>query len=330
MVSVVLPCYNAASTIAEQMEALASQRCSEPWELIVVDNRSTDDSMAIVARFAEAIPGLRIVDASERQGRSYARNIGVAAARGASIAFCDSDDVVGAGWLSAIADALKRFDCVACRVDFDRINSASSLASNHARHAQHNGLQIAWYAPFLPHAGGGTLGIKRALHQRIGGFDETFATLEDTDYCFRVHLAGGRMQFVPEALVHVRVRPTAVGRFHQVCQWARYNVLLAHRYGHASAPGVSPWKEYVKQWIRLGETLPKVRSRVEWEGWVWHCGWQIGVLQGVMARWGAPLPLPFFPETGTARQGYRPQPPPLKPSFGRQWRSEHSRLRSKR
>src|SRR5262245_31970854 len=155
MVSVVLPCYNAASTIAEQLEALASQRSLEPWELIIVDNRSTDESMAIVERFAEAIPGLRVVEATERAGRSYARNVGVGAARGASIAFCDADDVVGTGWLSAITDALHRFDCVACRVEFGRLNSAPSLATHHAHHPQHTGLQMAWYPPYLPHAGAG-------------------------------------------------------------------------------------------------------------------------------------------------------------------------------
>jgi GT2 family glycosyltransferase len=257
--------------------------------------------MAIVERYFGRIPGLRVVRASERAGRSYARNVGVNAARGSSIAFCDADDVVGAGWLAAIRGALSRFDCVACRVDFARLNHAS-IAAQHAGHEQHTGLQKAWYPPFLSHAGGGTLAIRRALHEQIGGFDEAFAFLEDTEYCFRVQKAGCRIKFVPDAIVHVRMRPNTGGRFHQIRHWARYNVLLAKRYRDGEGPGVAAWKAYVASWLRLAKALPRVRSRLEWERWVWHCGWQIGVLQGVVTGFGSPLPLPFGPYIRTVRR----------------------------
>ena len=301
IVSVVLPCYNAASTIAEQLDALESQRSSEPWEVIVVDNRSTDESIAIVHRYIGRIPGLRVVKACERAGRSYARNVGVSAARGSSIAFCDADDVVGTGWLAAIRDALSRFDCVACRIDFTKLNPAV-IAAQHVNHDQSTGLQKAWYPPFLSHAGGGTLAIRRALHEQIGGFDEAFAFHEDTDYCFRVQKAAYRIGFVPEAIVHVRMRPNTSGRFHQIRHWARYNVLLAKRYGDGERPGIAAWKKYVDGWILLLKILPKVRSRPDWEKWVWHCGWQVGVLQGVVTGFGSPLALPFGPNVQTARR----------------------------
>jgi GT2 family glycosyltransferase len=301
IVSVVLPCYNAASTIAEQLEALESQRSSEPWEVIVVDNRSTDESMAIVERYLGRIPGLRVVKAFERAGRSYARNVGVNAARGSSIAFCDADDVVGTGWLAAIREALSSFDCVACRLDFARLNPAA-IAAQHAGHEQRSGLQKAWYPPFLPHAGGGTLAIRRALHEQIGGFDEAFAFLEDTEYCFRVQKAGYGIHFVPEAIVHVRMRPNTSGRFHQIRHWARYNVLVAQRHGDGDRPRIAAWEEYLSSWLRLAKALPKVRSRLEWEGWIWHCGWQVGVLQGVVMGFGSPLALPFGPYIRTAQR----------------------------
>ncbi len=298
IVSVVLPCYNAASTIAEQLQALEAQRLSEPWEVVVVDNRSTDESMAIVGRYTGRIPGLRVVKACERVGRSYARNAGVNAARGSLIAFCDADDVVGTGWLAAIRDALIRFDCVACCVDYARLNPAS-IAARHADHKQRTGLQKAWYPPFFSHAGGGTLAIRRALHEQIGGFDETFAFLEDTEYCFRVQKAGCQIEFVAEAIVHVRMRPSMGGRFHQIRHWARYNVLLAERYRDGDGPGIAAWKPYLRNWLRLAKTLPKVQNRLEWEDWVWHCGWQVGVLQGVVNGFGSPVALRFGPRIRT-------------------------------
>lgn len=60
-ISVIIPCYNVASTIGCQLEALASQEWSEPWEVIVADNGSSDNSVAIVKTFLERIPSLVIV-----------------------------------------------------------------------------------------------------------------------------------------------------------------------------------------------------------------------------------------------------------------------------
>lgn len=61
--SVILPCYNGAKTIAVQLEALAHQSYTGSWELVVVNNGSTDRSMEIVASYRDYIPDLRIVEA---------------------------------------------------------------------------------------------------------------------------------------------------------------------------------------------------------------------------------------------------------------------------
>lgn len=291
--SVVIPCYNSASTIGELLGSLASQTWWRQWEVIVVDNRSDDGSMAVVEQYMGKVPGLRIVRADERRGKSYARNAGVTAAKGESIAFCDADDAVGVGWLQAMGMGLSRFDCVACRVDYTKFNEPH-LAEQHSYHEQHHGLQKAWYPPFLEHAGGGTLGIRRALHEKIGGFDEAFTCLQDTEYCFRVQLAGYRIHWVPEAVCHVRCRASSGARFDQIRQWAFYNVLLAKRY-RRGAEQSEVWKRYVKDFGLLLELLPRIRTRLAWERWVWYLGWQLGVLQGLMKFRTLPLSLPFRP-----------------------------------
>lgn len=292
--SVVIPCYNGAETIGAQLEALAGQESSEPWEVIVVNNRSDDDTVAIVGQYAGKVRNLRIVDALERQGRSYARNVGVEAANGESIVFCDADDVVGEGWLAAMATALSRFDCVACRVDFTKLNEPA-LAQQHAYHEQHRGLQKAWYPPYLQHAGSGTLGVKRALHRQVGGFDEAFPVLEDTEYCFRIQEAGCRIEWVPDAVLHIRCRRHAAARFQQVRQWALYNMLLAKRYQRPAVGHVHSWGTYLKNWMRLIESLPNTRTDLTWNRWVWYLGWQVGVLHGSLKFRRHPLALPFPP-----------------------------------
>src|SRR6059058_4106784 len=103
LVSVVVPAYNCADTIDVQLAALAEQDYDGRWEVVVVDNRSTDDTADRARRWSDRLPGLRVVDASERQGVSHARNRGIEEARGDLIAICDADDQVQPGCLTAMA-----------------------------------------------------------------------------------------------------------------------------------------------------------------------------------------------------------------------------------
>lgn len=275
--SVIIPCYNAANTIADQLEALAGQHWSEPWEVIVADNGSTDESMVIVKQYRERLPNLRIVDASARQGQPYALNVGARAAVGDALAFCDADDVVGSGWVAAMGKALSKYDFVACRFDIERLNVPWVQKSR--GNPQPDGIQKYDYPPYLPHAGGGSLGVKRSLHETIGGFDETLPILHDTDYCWRLQLAGTELHFVPDAVIHVRYRDTLGGIYRQARGYAEYNVLLYKRYRPLGMPELS-WKTGVKAWVRLLRRLSRIRSKESLARWVWQSGWSMGRLQG--------------------------------------------------
>ena len=74
--SVIIACHNAAATFGEQLDALAEQAWSEPWELIVADNGSTDETLELVERYRERFNDLHVVDASDRKGAAHARNVG--------------------------------------------------------------------------------------------------------------------------------------------------------------------------------------------------------------------------------------------------------------
>lgn len=286
--SVVLPCYNAADTIGGQLEALAGQSWSRPWEVVVVDNRSTDDSMAIVERYRGRLPGLRIVKASARQGRAYALNTGAHAARGESIAFCDADDEVAPGWVAAIGDALGKADFVASRFDATKLNPPELQRVRET--GQTNGLSRIWYPPYLPYAGGCGLGVKRSLWEAVNGFDEKLLHVQDADFCFKVQLAGAPLQFVPEALVHVRLRYSLGATFRQACNWAEYNVIIYKKYQPVTKTRVrNPWKRYAREWIRLGRDVCRMRNVTQFGACLWLFGWQIGRFIGSVESWTPPV-----------------------------------------
>src|SRR5581483_7290203 len=76
--SVAIPAYNVETVIGEQLASLAAQDFRGEWEVLVSDNGSTDATVARVLEWCGRLPGLRLVDASQRRGRSPARNIGAA------------------------------------------------------------------------------------------------------------------------------------------------------------------------------------------------------------------------------------------------------------
>jgi len=286
--SVVIPYFRAAETVGVQLEALANQKLSEPWEVVISDNEGSDELKTIIRLFANRLPNLRLVDASDRRGEAHARNVGVRAAHGEAIAFCDADDEVGEGWLAAMNDALSIHDFVACRVDPKRLNPPR-IQRIFGKHPQQWEIMKAPYPPYFSHAGGGTLGFKRHVYKAVGGFDESWPVLTDTDFCFRARLAGFELHFVPDAVVSYRCRNTLNGLFKQACGWAKYRVRLYRRYRPSGLRVSNPWKRYILGWDRLRRTVADLKSQDTRASWVWRLGWLIGQLQGSARYFTSPV-----------------------------------------
>jgi hypothetical protein len=175
---------------------------------------------------------LRVVDASGIAGAGPARNAGVQQARGEWIGFCDADDEVADGWLAAMCAALAKHPFVAGRFEGQRLNSARTLRSRALD--QQTGLQRCSRVVGLPHAGAGNLGIHRSVFLAVGGFDPAVRYLQDTELCWRVQLAGYPLVFVPELVVHVRLRSTLRGMYRQGRNYGASQASLERRYAGAT------------------------------------------------------------------------------------------------
>jgi glycosyltransferase involved in cell wall biosynthesis len=109
--SIVIATYKRATDLRDTLASLASLEPDAPWEVIVVDNNSPDNTRAVVEAAARTFPvELRYLFERE-QGRSPALNAGIRAARGAIIATTDDDVRVPADWLNRAAEGLHRMEC---------------------------------------------------------------------------------------------------------------------------------------------------------------------------------------------------------------------------
>ncbi len=240
--SVVIAAFDAARTLDQQLAALSRQRVDATWEVLIADNGSTDGTRELAAAWADRLPRLRVIDASARRGAGAARNIGVEAATGRDVVFCDADDVVADEWLAAMHRALTRHSLVAGRFDgtllnTDRVRRSRTLP-------QQDGLQHTDPFPAWAHAGAGNLGMRRELFRAVGGFDPDALFLEDTDLCWRLRLAGVPVAWVPDALVHVRLRGTLRSAFGQGYHYGSGEHWLARRYrDQVTATGAATSRE---------------------------------------------------------------------------------------
>ncbi len=277
--TVVVPCFNEERDIQHQLAALARQPWDQPWEVIVSDNGSTDGTRDRVMEMKGRLPNLCLIDASRNPGAAYARNAGVEHAQGEFIVFCDADDEVAEGYIPAMAAAIEKFGFVAGRLEFTQLNH-DWVARKRPR-AQETKLQSGFLHPFLPVAGGCTLGIKRSIHDEVGGFDNDFGLLEDLDYCLRVQMAGHPLHFVPEAILHYRCPTRLWGAYKQLRSWGVSGINVRRRHWPEEADRQGIWhhsRRVVGQALRLF----KVRSADAFLEWTWRAVSEIGMLEGVL------------------------------------------------
>jgi glycosyltransferase involved in cell wall biosynthesis len=188
VISVVIPAWNAAATLAETLASVGAQ--TRPVdEIVVVDDGSTDATVA-VARAA----GARVLRQA-RQGAAQATNAGIAASRGDLVALLDADDLWTPDKTALQAAALAAdpaldgvFGHVACFADA-ALDGVLRVPA---------GAQRGWLA--------GTLLIRRAPLLAVGPFETGLAAGYFIDWADRALRAGLRLPMLPQTVLHRRIR----------------------------------------------------------------------------------------------------------------------------
>jgi len=213
--SVVIATYNRATLLRDTLASLAGIATDAPWELIVVDNNSPDDTQRVVDEARATFPVPLRYAFEKQQGRSAALNLGFRLAAGDIIVTTDDDVRVTCDWLTSIEKGLNAFDCdyVGGRVTpiFEQPSLPDWFPPN-------NGLlwgviALLDYGPEPIKFGtrvplGVNMAMRRHAIERAGGFDPaigrkagTLLGQEVREWCLRAHAAGLVGYYSPDIVV---------------------------------------------------------------------------------------------------------------------------------
>ena len=210
LISVVTPAYNAGAFIAETIESVQKQSLSD-WEHIVIDDGSTDNTVAEVERVADA--RLRLIR-QENAGQSAAQNAGLAKARGARIVMLDADDLLLPGALQRLSDALDAHGSAVMAYGKSWLIDPEGQAIG-ARQVLAPGMRLVGLEELLvqnPIASGGAGMIRAEVMKRAGGFDPEIRMAQDWECWCRLATEGPFVALGGEAVLEYRLHPSSVSR----------------------------------------------------------------------------------------------------------------------
>jgi GT2 family glycosyltransferase len=234
--------------VKDLLDTLVRQVDPPPFEVLLVDNGPTDGLADLVANDAARL-NVRLVLATARHGTAYARNVGARAADGANLLFIDHDDTVDEHYVRAMSDALREHRFVCAKVDFKLLNRPSiGWPFNEFQQSGTNWLPAPNPVLF---GSGGSLGLRREVYDAVGPFAEDIPCCDDLDFCIRAHLAGITLRFVPEAVLHYRLRDCLRSTFRQRVNWGRAEAFVFKKHSAAIGWATPPLKRQLNDWWLL-------------------------------------------------------------------------------
>lgn len=205
--SIIVPVYNVEQYLEQCLESILAQNYDD-YEVICVNDGSTDSSREILTAWESRMPQMRVID-RENGGLSAARNTGLEAATGDYVVFVDSDDWIEPCMLRTLAKAISNEDmiCFACqRTDnnaTDTLPTEQTIGWNYYnRHAlEHRIIPFVcvWQRCY-----------RREFLQKNNLFFREGILHEDNEFTPRACLKASNMKIIPDVLYHYRVRPNSI------------------------------------------------------------------------------------------------------------------------
>jgi GT2 family glycosyltransferase len=240
LASVIVVCWNSADVLGGCLDCLLAQDYSD-YEIIVVDDGSEDDTLAVAERRASTDGDLKIVRSPRNRGCPAARNLGLEHAQGEIVAFIDADGFAAPSWLRELVAAFAADDAVggaASTVFFAEnplvLNGAGGIvnrqgwAADLSMNESYERAQIASEALYPMGCG---MAVRRLALERVGPFDDRMLNYyDDVDYGIRLWRAGYRVVVAADAWIDHGFGKSGgdSSRKQLLCERHRMRVVLKH------------------------------------------------------------------------------------------------------
>ncbi|OGH88008.1 MAG: hypothetical protein A3J93_02450 [Candidatus Magasanikbacteria bacterium RIFOXYC2_FULL_42_28] len=197
LISVVIPAFNEEEKISDCLEFLVAQKTGYIFEVIVVDNNSTDKTVAVATRFQSRL-NLRIIS-EHQQGRGAARAAGFNSAQGQIILSTDADTIAPPNWVEAMVGALKKTNAPAV-TGAVMINDLLDWRGRFFNWFWPKWNWFYWRLFGNYFISGFSFAVYKETYECVGGFNPNLQAMEDLDLGFRLNKLG-KIVFLPTPAV---------------------------------------------------------------------------------------------------------------------------------
>lgn len=220
LVSVVMAVHNGEAFLAEAVRSIQGQLLQN-FELVVVDDGSSDGTSFLLSRLAQLDSRLRLVRNASRQGLSRSLNLALSLARGGYVARLDADDVAHPERLQKQAAVLDQCRNIAVVGSWLQEIDATGAPLKMRKGALHDFVdylvELLQGNNWLYHP---AVMFRREVVESLGGYEESFDTAQDFELWTRLALSGYSGHVIPQALTDYRVHPGQVSATRRLCQAA--------------------------------------------------------------------------------------------------------------
>ncbi|WP_338727584.1 glycosyltransferase family A protein [Haladaptatus sp. DJG-WS-42] len=230
--SIIVPVFNDPDGIALTLSSLLDQTEND-FEVLVVDNNSTDDTRAVVREFAARDSRIQLHVEADVQSSYAARNRGIRHATGELLAFVDADVTVEPDWLEAVIAQMSRdVSYLACAVELYSPGS-ETFAGKYNRLTD---LRVDYFVSRLAFAPTCCLVVRTSLVDELGAFDDRLTSSGDLEFGNRVAAAGYRLAYAPDIVARHPARTSVRSLVKKAIRIGRGKTQLRElypaRYGH--------------------------------------------------------------------------------------------------
>ena len=225
IVSIVLPTYNGERFITESINSILSQSFTN-WELIIVNDCSTDNTPSIINTFAKQDARIRIINNKTNKKLPASLNIGFALATGKYFTWTSDDNIARSNWLETLVNTLENEPTISMVVaDMDYINEQGKFITTASlRYKHRNAKQLAYICNV-----GAAFMYRKSIADIVGKYDESTFCAEDYDYWCRIALKGS-IKYISDNIYRYRKHGGSLTETKRDQQIAKTTVIVKKYY----------------------------------------------------------------------------------------------------